>query len=56
MATFARSLACPDCAYRFSATANNNEKSGLAMQDYTSLASLLANSYYVLSCSSSPLD
>ena len=34
MATFVRSLTCPDCAYRFSATTNNNEKSGLAMQDY----------------------
>ena len=28
----------------------------MAMQDYTLLASSLADSYYVLSCSSSPLD
>ena len=38
------------------AITNNNGKSGLAMQDNASLPLLLANSYYVLSCSLSPLD
>ena len=42
-----------DRVFRFSAITNiNNGKNGLATQDYT----LLTDSYYVSSCSSSPLD
>ena len=49
MAILVRSLTCPDRVFPFSTTTNNNGKSSLATQDYTSLASSLADSYYVLS-------
>ena len=58
MATLAHTVAShvQTMFFSFSAMTNNNGKSNLATQDYTSLASSLANSYYVLYCSSSPLD